>query len=177
VTKKPPHHVPSQESQNPHPPPTCRAVLCETNPIYSLFTAHYSLFLQNEPNLPWPTANRQQPKAAFYETNPIPPDDYAKRTQSPVPLASRRLSRTPKMRNEPNLIHPFVPHAPIIRNEPNLPHNIHSTIYNIQSNGPIPHSPGAPKPTQTQNTESTIHKTTCRTIRPYPRRRPCPSCK
>jgi len=58
---------------------------------YLRFTTHYSLFYETNP-IPLgqkPTANRQQPKAAFCETNPI----YNRR--GPV--------GRPKMRNEPNL--------------------------------------------------------------------------
>jgi len=97
VPTQPPHHVPSQKSQNPHPP---------SPPIhYSLPTIHYSH--ETNPISTQPTANRQKPKAIFakrtqfathphhpptqkYETNPISAaadlwrTKYAKRTQFPT---------------------------------------------------------------------------------------------
>ena len=124
---KPPHQVPSQESQNPHPPRSVGAYY--TKRPQSLHGPH--------PNC----AKRTQLQPRRTCGNP----KNAKRTQSTVrarhavphlretnPIstpATPRLCKTnpistptaPKMQNEPNYRMPSVPPPPIIRNEPNLP--------------------------------------------------------
>ena len=64
----------------------------QSHPDQQQIANSQKLFLRNEPNSPKPTANRQQPKAAFHETNPIPP------TQQPIANSQKLL-----LRNEPNL--------------------------------------------------------------------------
>ena len=100
---KPPHHVPSQESQNSHPPkftPTRRGSvgtqLCETNPIPPLSAAK-SRFI-GEPNFRPTPHPPSLPKRELCKTNPIYPcrhplagfpiPEYAKRTQFRAPHVS-----------------------------------------------------------------------------------------
>ncbi len=158
---KPPHHVSTQEFQNPHSHrsvrpnmrnepnllyrhpattqeyetnPICSATKCpptphfsETNPIYRLATR--ATTQKHETNPIYNPANSQSPtaKSCFYGTNPI------------YPYPS--LPYDPKMRNKPNLgTHSVPPPSPAPKNAKQTQSpatNIHSTIYNIQSNGPI----------------------------------------
>ncbi len=105
----------------PHP------ALCETNPI------SHAANTRNKPNLTRQTAKK-------CETNPIPtqPTTQMRKTNPiSVPMASRRLSRTPILRNKPNLPAP----------PPSTIHNIQYTIYN-----PLPN------PARHKNTPTSVQK-------------------
>ena len=80
---QPPHKVPSQESQNPHPHPICQ------NPI-----------MQNEPNSPPGDSPIPRNKPNLPPYNFPQPPVYAKQTQF-YPTAS--FAPPPFPRNEPNL--------------------------------------------------------------------------
>ncbi len=89
-----------------------------------------------------PTEVGETPTAKKCETNPIcRPASFA-----PPPF----MRNEPKIERPPQVgllyltpvFQPGMPHNPKKRNEPNLPHrhystNLHSTLYNIQSLGPI----------------------------------------
>ena len=95
---------------------------CETNPIHHPASFTPPPFLRNEPNSPyrWRLAS-------------LPSPDYAKRTQSVrPPHAVLPLCETNPISTYPASRRPLFQ-----RNEPNLPHHLQSTIYNIQSPGPI----------------------------------------
>ncbi len=107
---KPPHHVPSHESQNPHP-----------STEFWILTSGFSPDMQNEPK-----KIHRTPQACIHLYNPpVPPAGYpslptiknAKRTQFTVPpphlchetnpISPTTASPTDqKMQNEPNLIPP-----------------------------------------------------------------------
>ena len=101
MPKQLPHHVSSQESQNPHSPRSARTQKCETNPIYP--HSH-------------PAAHRPP---RFCETNPISSG------QQPTAKGQQLF-----LQNEPNLPYCHPPHDPITRNEPNLPCQLRAaTVY------------------------------------------------
>ena len=156
-TQSPPAHDQKCETNPicPHGHPAPRKKY-ETNPIPGpmdkiLRTDDYMLktaFNKTNPIPARPTANRQQPKAVFMETNPK--NNAGRRPAAPIfnPHGSGGHAHEPKMRNEPNL--PRVHHPPTqkIRNEPNLrPAK--------KRNEPNSHIPGVPPlrsyPSITQN--------------------------
>ena len=126
MSTKPPHHVPSQESQNPHPPDLSGRIL------------------RNEPNSH--PANSQSPKAksCFYETNPIsPPHCHPERRAAErsaaaqsrgtcsITIAEGDSKQTPPAPKHAKRTQ-FAPTATsIIRNEPNFQQPIYILQYTI----------------------------------------------
>ena len=146
---KPPSHQTREPGM--HPSPACPE-LCRRE--FWILTPGFSPKIRNEPNSTKPTANRQQPKAAFCETNPIRPHSHPT-----TPKMRNEPNRSPggpvedpKMRNEPNSHTTPVPPAshrlsllPIIENEPNYHpacrKRLNHPIYNIQYTIPWPSFP------------------------------------
>ena len=105
----PPTPISAKRTQFTPTPALPTIQICKTNPIPAYQASHHPLFLQNEPNL----------RTTNYQLRTI----YAKRTQFTA---------------QPPHYSPFTAHFTILQNEPNLSPHLQSTIYNIQSNGPIP---------------------------------------
>ncbi len=140
---KPPHQVSSQESQNPDSP---RSV----GPHYAKQTQLPPRRHSADPAVPPIMQNKPNYRAANMQNEAdLPsrqPNDPPIMRNKPNYRPAARI-HDPNTRNEPNFIptspkkcetNPiYPPQDPNMRNEPNLPHHLQSTIYNIQSPGPI----------------------------------------
>ncbi len=163
--------------------PTCRGVLCKTNPIPATGDPDFTKRTQFTPTPAWPTIQ-------ICETNPIPhqfstvylsreglvrgsePNFVPVHDQNTrnepnssfvIPAEAgihepRRRETTnyqPKMRNEPNLPSHHPPTLPNAQNEPNLPHPHHPPTQKYETN---PILPGQP-PKKSKRTQ--FHKANC----------------
>ena len=115
---QPPHHVSSQEFQNPDSAFMRYVQICETNPIPQGQQPKNTKRTQFPPRPPTHHPKNAKRTQSHKAHNPISqnepnllPGKYAKRTQFPPGPRS-------KMRNEPN---PSMAHSQKMRNEPNLP--------------------------------------------------------
>ena len=138
---QPPHHVSSQEFQNPHSAFMRYAQLRETNPIPARPTTKNAKRTQSTPTPACPAIQK-------CETNPI----------STTPTIRR-----PKNAKRTQFAPPPPSHDPKIRNEPNLPPSSHHPTTQKCETNPIYPTPTIPRPKNTKRTQfapqppSTIH--------------------
>jgi len=171
VPTQPPHHVSSQESQNPHPP---------SPPI------HYSPFTILTKRTQFPPGQQPIAKSYSHETNPIPIYQVSRhpahtprlRKTNPITTAARLLPPRP----HPHFTKRTQSGYQKMRNEPNFRRNPHSTFYNIQYTIPWPNFsiPSVPPPpiyakqTQLPPHDPTIHDSLL-TIHSFTKTNPIPA--